>query len=95
LEKLSSDEIKMRMRKTLSELRVKYNTLVQTKANLQEELIRIEEDKLDISKALVELQIENTKLMEMISNKKFEFNADRLPGESEVVAARMKTNQAL
>ena len=31
----------------------------------------------------------------MISNKKFEFNAERLPGESEIVAARMKTNQAL
>lgn len=93
MEKLASDEIKMRMKKTLADLRVKYNTLVQTKANLQEELIRIEEDKLEISKALVELQIENTRLLEMISNKKFEFNEERLPGETEIVAAKMKTEQ--
>lgn len=58
-------------------------------------MIRIEEDKLDISKALVELQIQNTNLMEMISNKKFEFNAERLPGETEIVASKMKTEQAL
>jgi len=39
----------------LSALEDKYNKLVASKVDLQEELIRVEEDKLDISKALIEL----------------------------------------
>jgi predicted nuclease with TOPRIM domain len=66
LDKLKMVEIRARLKKTLVELREKYNLLVQSKADLQEELIRVEEDKLDVSKALIELQIENTKLFEVI-----------------------------
>ena len=44
----------------------KFNELVQSKADLQAELIQSEEEKLKVSKALIELQIENTRLQEML-----------------------------
>lgn len=47
-------------------MREKYNEIVRQKADLQQDLIRSEEEKLEVSKALVELQIENTRLMEII-----------------------------
>jgi predicted nuclease with TOPRIM domain len=50
----------------LAALRDKYNDLVKQKQDLQNDLIKSEEDKLEVSKALVELQIENTRLMEII-----------------------------
>jgi len=37
-------------------------------------LIQSEQEKLEVSKALVDLQIENTKLMEILQNEKFELN---------------------
>jgi len=43
---------------------------VKSKADLQAELIKSEEERLEVSKALVELQIENTRLMEIIQNEK-------------------------
>jgi hypothetical protein len=47
-------------------MREKYNQLIRDKGDLQSELIKSEEEKLEVSKALVELQIENTRLMEII-----------------------------
>jgi len=43
------------MASKLSEIREKYNNLLKEKSDLQSELIRSEEDKLEVSKALVEL----------------------------------------
>eukprot|EP00944_MAST-04C_sp_MAST-4C-sp1_P002321 g2321.t1 len=48
----------------LQEFRKKYNELVNSKASLQEQLLKSEEEKLRISKALVDLQIENNDLVE-------------------------------
>jgi predicted nuclease with TOPRIM domain len=50
----------------LSELRAKYQDLVKQKAELQQDLIKSEEDKLEVSKALVELEMENTRLLDII-----------------------------
>ena len=47
----------------LQEFRKKYNELVTNKAKLQEVLISAEQEKLKISKALVDLQIENNELV--------------------------------
>ena len=41
---------------------MKFNDIVKSKTDLQGELIGSEEEKLKVSKALIELQIENTKL---------------------------------
>ena len=45
-------------------MKAKFNDLVKTKADLQQDLIYSEEEKLKVSKALIELQIENTKINE-------------------------------
>ena len=43
-----------------------FNDIVKDKASLQKELIQSEEEKLKVSKALIDLQIENTKLNEKL-----------------------------
>lgn len=54
------------MAQKLSTMREKFNEIVKEKAELRQELIKSEEEKLEVSKTLVELQIENTRLMEII-----------------------------
>lgn len=48
----------------LTEMREKHNSLLKEKADMQSELIWSEEEKLEISKSYVELQIENANLLE-------------------------------
>ena len=48
------------------------------KADLQEQLIASEEEKLNVSKALIDLQIENTKLNEQMMNSNQKINTDLL-----------------
>lgn len=52
----------------MSEIKNRFNDMVREKAELQNELITSEEEKLKVSMALIELQIENTGLNEMIQN---------------------------
>ena len=47
-----------------------------------------------MSKALVELQIENTKLQEIIQNDKFENNAKLLHAENDVLESNIKEERA-
>ena len=56
-------EDKQKLALKLSETRERYNLLVKEKCDLQGELIQAEEEKLEISKALIDLQIENTRLL--------------------------------
>ena len=68
--------------------------MVKSKADLQGELIKSEEEKLKVSKALVELQIENTKLQEIIQNDKFENNSKLLHAENDVLESNIKEERA-
>lgn len=68
--------------------------MVKSKADLQGELINSEEEKLKVSKALVELQIENTKLQEIIQNDKFENNSKLLHAENDVLESNIKEERA-
>ena len=68
---------------------------MRNKADLQGELIKCEEEKLEVSKALVELQIENTKLMEQIQNEKYDVNNKLLNAESDIVAHTLKEEKAI
>ena len=68
--------------------------MVQSKADLQGELIKSEEEKLKVSKALVELQIENTKLQEIIQNDKFDNNSKLLHAENDVLESNIKEERA-
>jgi hypothetical protein len=57
-------------------------------------LIKSEEEKLKVSKALVELQIENTKLQEIIQNEKFDNNSKLLHAENDVLESNIKEERA-
>jgi coiled-coil domain-containing protein 78 len=46
----------------MGEMKAKFNDLIKAKAELQSDLITSEEEKLKVSKALIELQIDNTAL---------------------------------
>ena len=48
----------------MGDMKNKFNDVVKSKTELQQELITSEEEKLKVSKALIELQIENTTLKE-------------------------------
>jgi len=65
LEKLKLQEDRDKLYERFREFRDKYNQLVGSKAELQTSLIEAEESKLQVSKALLDLQIENNQLKEM------------------------------
>ena len=94
LDKLKGTDERQRLGGKLNELREKYNELVRSKAELQAELIKSEEEKLEISKALVELQIENTRLLEILQNEKYDANNRLLNAENDLVGAGIKEEQA-
>lgn len=56
----------------MGEIKNKFNDVVKSKTELQQELITSEEEKLKVSKALIELQIENTQLNESLQNQTFD-----------------------
>ncbi len=72
----------------------KFNELVQSKADLQAELIQSEEEKLKVSKALIELQIENTRLQEMLQNGQFDVNTKLLHAENDMLEMNLKEERA-
>jgi len=95
MEKLRSLDEKQKIAQKLSEIREKYNDLVKSKADLQNELIKSEEEKLEISKALVELQIENTRLLEVLQNEKYDANNRLLNAENDIINAGVKEESAM
>lgn len=68
---------------------------MKSKSDLQAELIRSEEEKLEVSKALVELQIENTKIMEMLQNDKYDASNKLINAEGDLLTLNMKEQQLL
>jgi chromosome segregation ATPase len=74
----------------LQEFRKKYNELVNGKATLQEQLLKSEEEKLKISKALVDLQIENNDLVERSEADKYELVTKLLNAENDILEMEMK-----
>jgi coiled-coil domain-containing protein 78 len=79
----------------LQEFRKKYNELVGNKAKLQEVLIAAEQEKLKISKALVDLQIENNELVERSENDKYELVTKLLNAENEIMESERKEQKKM
>jgi len=63
----------------------RFNDLVKSKAELQKELIAAEEEKLKVSKALIELQIVNTQLNEQIQNNTYDVNTKLMHAEDDLM----------
>jgi coiled-coil domain-containing protein 78 len=68
----------------MAEMKNKFNQQVAAKSDLQEQLINSEEEKLNVSKALIDLQIENTKLNEQMLNSNHKINTDLLHTQEEL-----------
>tara|TARA_B110000285_G_scaffold214154_1_gene259217 strand:+ start:835 stop:1041 length:207 start_codon:yes stop_codon:yes gene_type:complete len=68
----------------MAEMKNKFNQQVAAKSDLQEQLINSEEEKLNVSKALIDLQIENTKLNEQMLNSNQKINTDLLHTQEEL-----------
>ena len=66
-------------------MKAKFNDLVKTKADLQQDLICSEEEKLKVSKALIELQIENTRINETLHNQTFDVNTKLMYAENDLL----------
>lgn len=94
LEKMKFTDEKTKLINRMQEMKSKFNELVRSKADLQSELIQSEEEKLKVSKALIELQIENTKLQEMISNNSFDVNTKLLYAENDLLELNVKEERA-
>lgn len=78
----------------MSEMKKRYNDQVAAKADLQEQLIASEEEKLKVSKALIDLQIENTKLNEQMMNSNQKINTDLLHAQEELQDQNIKEQRA-
>jgi hypothetical protein len=95
LQKLRDSDEKNMLLQRLKELKEAFNKLVKEKADLQSDLIASEEDRLQVSKALIELQIENAQLLETHQDKNFDVNTKILQAENEVLSANMKEEKAM
>ena len=72
LEKTKMREENEKIYEKLMEIRTKYNELVSQKSSISAELIESEEERLKVSKALVDLQIENNRMKENSDERNFE-----------------------
>jgi len=78
----------------MAEMKSKFNDMVKSKADLQGELIKSEEQKLKVSKAMIELQIENTKMNEQIQNQTFDVNTKLMRAEDDLLEVNIKEERA-
>lgn len=78
----------------MGEMKAKFNDLIKAKAELQSDLITSEEEKLKVSKALIELQIDNTALQEQLHNQTFDVNTKLMHAENELLEKNVKEVKA-
>ena len=72
----------------------KFQDVVKDKVDLQNQLIQSEEEKLKVSKALIDLQIENTKLNEQLQNATFDVNLKLDHANSDLMETQIKEERA-
>jgi len=82
---MKGSEERDRLIQRLADMKAKFNDLVKTKADLQQDLINSEEEKLKVSKALIELQIENTRINETLHNQTFDVNTKLMHAENDLL----------
>eukprot|EP00826_Nyctotherus_ovalis_P047833 TRINITY_DN5566_c0_g3_i2.p1 TRINITY_DN5566_c0_g3~~TRINITY_DN5566_c0_g3_i2.p1 ORF type:complete len:302 (-),score=103.36 TRINITY_DN5566_c0_g3_i2:25-930(-) len=78
----------------LQELRDKYTDFVKERLALQKQLYAAEEDKINISKALLEMEVENAKLREMLQSNQLEQRSSNIGDEATDLEIRIKLEKA-
>lgn len=82
-------EEREQLREKIMQLNSRVNQLLADKAQLQQERILAEEERLKVSKVLVDLQIENTSLLEAATDKEFQLENKLLQQENDVMELEM------
>eukprot|EP01022_Parablepharisma_sp_SALTPOND_P003353 TRINITY_DN1133_c0_g1_i1.p1 TRINITY_DN1133_c0_g1~~TRINITY_DN1133_c0_g1_i1.p1 ORF type:complete len:612 (+),score=123.10 TRINITY_DN1133_c0_g1_i1:6814-8649(+) len=94
LEALKFADDKKQVSSKVQDMRDKYNALVAEKIELQKLLLTSEEEKVAVSKALIELQIENAKLNEMVQSSNFEGQTKAVSEEAEGLELQLRLEKA-
>lgn len=84
LDRNLSQEDRQRLYEMLELLKAKYKSLLKEKATQSQELIKAEEDKLSIARALVELKLEYSAKQEQADKEKFEITSALLAAKNEI-----------
>jgi len=75
------------------QFREKYNKLVESKASVQQKLIESEEERLTISKALIDVEIEKSNEFERAESKRYDVMQKLLDAENEVMQLTTKDEE--
>ena len=84
MERNTAREDRARIFEMMELLKAKYSTLVTEKASQSQELIKAEEDKLSVARALVELKLEYSARQEQFEKEKFELTSALLAVKNEI-----------
>lgn len=95
LERLKFVEQKSQLIERIRDLKESYNKLVNEKVELVDQLINSEEENIEISKALIEMQIENSQLMQKKEMTEVDIKDKVLYAESQVLEANIEKERAL
>jgi len=94
LESMRTVEDKKMVNERMQELKDKYNAVLKQKAEIQTQLLNAEEEKLSLSKGLIEQQIENAKLQEQIQSIRYEADTKGIHAESDAIASESRLEKA-
>ena len=84
---------KQKIMELLSNMRAKYRELLQSKTAMQGELIESEDERLRMSKMLIDMQMEHNDMKELSSKEKYEMETKLLTAEGDIVEIQMKEKQ--
>lgn len=84
MERNTAKEDRARIFEMMELLKAKYTTILNQKASQSQELIKAEEDKLSVARALVELKLENSARQEQTEKEKFELTSALLTAKNEI-----------
>jgi len=90
LEKIQLKDDKHQVYEKLMEFRTKYNELVQSKSDVQKSLLDTEEEKLRLSKALLDLKIEASQQAEKTEQEKYDLVTKLLNAENDILELEMR-----
>ena len=95
LDKLKYYDEKVKFGDKIRDLKESYNNMQKSKADMEEELIRCEEERLNITKQFIDLQIENSSLTEKLSGSNYNVNKKLIEAENELLSSKMKEDKAV
>eukprot|EP00752_Nemacystus_decipiens_P002720 g2539.t1 len=95
MESNESKEDAAKVYKMLELFKAKYVKLVETKSSQSMELISAEEEKLAVSRSLLDLKLEHSKLLEKFESDRYALTSDLLAAKNEVVELEMGFEEPL